>query len=231
MKTFTKALSLWVTTLLLWGTLSVGNTAPRSPEVVNTGPNPPVKIALTFDIEAPSGQLSAILDVLAEHNVKGTFFILGTVADQGTNVLLPRITASGHDIANHSYSHPNFPKLSKEQMREEIINGQMAIQRAVNRAPSLFFRPPYGEYDNHTLEALKDLGYTYLVMWSIDPKDWAGTPPEQMAEIILQNVKPGSIVLFHDFKPNTPATLKMILPQLQARGYQCVTISELLGEK
>jgi peptidoglycan/xylan/chitin deacetylase (PgdA/CDA1 family) len=218
--------------LALYVTILVHGSSPSvhagTPVVLAQGPATPPSIALTFDIEGNAEVLPHILDVLAEHNVHATFFILGTVVDQSSAPLLPRAIAAGHELGNHSYSHPRFLLLTPQQMREEIINGQIAIQRAVHQAPSLLFRPPYGEYDNRLLTVLKETGYTHLVMWSIDPQDWAGTAPEAMSELITQQAQHGSIVLFHDFKPNTPAALKLLIPKLKARGFQFVTISTLV---
>lgn len=184
-------------------------------------------VALTFDDGGNTAQVNALLAVLKANNVKSTFFLLGNWIEANPR-LVKLILADGHEIANHSYSHPQFTRLPKSETETEIQACEAALTQSAGQSMKRYFRPPYGDFNNMTSTVLQDKGYQAMVIWSVDSRDWTGASSIQMQENIMRNVTNGSIVLFHLHGANTVAALGQIIPQLREQGYQCVTISEML---
>ena len=187
-------------------------------------------IALTFDDGPHPKETNQVLDVLNKYNVKGTFFIAGKHANWYPNPLV-RASKEGHEIGNHTFTHPDISTLSNEQLKTEIKNCEDIIIEKTGKKPVLF-RPPFGNYNERCLKELsQDLGYT-VVLWSgVDAKDWRNPPASQIADKIIKNVKPGDIILLHDYgTENTIIALDTILSTLSQKGYKFVTVSELLDK-
>jgi peptidoglycan/xylan/chitin deacetylase (PgdA/CDA1 family) len=195
--------------------------------VVRRGEGGRPYVALTFDDGGPAWRVNEILDVLREAGVRSTFFLLGEWAAANPDAAR-RIAAEGHEIANHSYSHPRFTWLDAGAMEEEIVAARAAFKEAAGHGEARFFRPPYGAYDGTLTAVLKGLGYRALVMWDVDSRDWSGLSAEAIAARVLDAVSPGSIVLFHLHGANTAEALREIIPALRARGYGFTTVGELL---
>ena len=184
-------------------------------------------IALTFD-DGPSVKLTPkLLDLLAAHRIKATFFVIGeNVAEH------PEITAraarEGHEIANHTWSHSNFAKMSDEPVRRQLRQTDDAIRDATGDRPTLF-RPPYGSITTRQKRWIHDdFGYD-IVLWDVDPLDWKRPGPTVVANRIVKMTRAGSIVLAHDIHPGTVAAMPSILDQLEAKGFQFVTVSQLIA--
>lgn len=184
-------------------------------------------VALTFDDGGNANQVTALLAVLREYNVKSTFFLLGNWLEANPQ-LAKRIIDEGHEIGNHSYNHPQFTRLSKSEMEKQIQACEEALRQGTGQTIKPYFRPPYGDFNSTTSDVLKERGYQAMVIWNVDSRDWTGAGSSQMVENIMQNVANGSIVLFHLHGANTVAALGQLIPRLQAQGYQCVTISKIL---
>ncbi|MDR1701716.1 MAG: polysaccharide deacetylase family protein [Sporomusaceae bacterium] len=184
-------------------------------------------VALTIDDGPHQVTTPMLLKVLEEKKVKATFFILGTNAENNLH-LVAREAAAGHEVANHGYSHKKLSGLSVAEMEEEI-NKTEALLLRVSEKP-LFFRPPYGSYNDQTVTALKDKGYT-TVLWTVDSNDWRLPNPEQIAQNVIQAVAPGKIILMHDGQYPIPTidALPIIIDSLRKDGYDFVTMSELLN--
>ena len=129
--------------------------------------------AITFD-DGPSRNTPQLLDMLDQYGIPATFFLLGKQAELHPDIVR-RIVAEGHEIGNHSYSHPNLRLLSSERKDEEIRRTD-AILRSLGATP-LFLRPPYGAFDHNTVETAESLGLS-VVLWSLDSRDWKGLPPD-----------------------------------------------------
>lgn len=180
-------------------------------------------LALTFD-DGPSAQVTPqILDVLQRHNARATFFVLGGHV-AGNEALLRREHREGHEIGNHSWSHPHFTRISLEQVEAEIATTQAAIMAAGVPAPHLF-RPPYGDMD-HSLLAHVPLT---VIRWNIDPEDWHPVNRQHLLEHMATHAKPGGMVVMHDTEQTTADALDQLITQLQANNYILVTVSELLN--
>ena len=186
-------------------------------------------VALTFDDGDYGDNLSRIVQILAENDVLGTFFLTGLAAEAHPE-LIRNILAQGHTIGNHSYSHPLFTNLSTLQMKGQLDRLEVSMQRITGQSTKPFFRPPYGDYNSTVLQTVGDAGYSKTVTWNIDPADWKGISADEITKSVLQNISPGSIVLMHATSGavNTPAALPNIISNLKARGYKMVTLPELL---
>ena len=138
------------------------------------------------------------------------------------------IAAHGHDSGNHSDTHPHLPQLSTENATSEIQRCNEKIEALTGSAPTLF-RPPYGDYNNSVVSAVKSLGM-YCVQWDVDSLDWKDPSPEQLCQNVLGKVRDGSIVLMHNGAKNTPAALPSIIEGIQNKGYEIVLIKDLIPE-
>lgn len=189
------------------------------------------KIALTFDDGPNAKTTPLILDILEKYGIKATFFIIGENAEYNGG-LLKREVAAGHEIGNHTYSHTSLKNMTTEDLTGEIIRAENAIEKAAGIKTELF-RPPEGICDTDIAKAAFDLGYN-VIIWKVDTRDWAGTPYLKIAEGVRENLRPGDIVLMHDSAStteNTPRALEILIPELLAKGWEFVTVSELIGEE
>jgi cellulose synthase/poly-beta-1,6-N-acetylglucosamine synthase-like glycosyltransferase/peptidoglycan/xylan/chitin deacetylase (PgdA/CDA1 family)/spore germination protein YaaH len=200
------------------------------------------KIAITFDDGPDPRWTPKILDVLKEKNVPATFFVIGVDASQAPE-LLKREYAEGHDIGNHTYTHPNFDEISKTQIRWELNLTQRLIESTIG-VKSILFRPPFGidhqpEYAEEVaqLPVAQDMGYL-IVGQKIDPHDWQlhdgkQMPAKDLVEAVMRQAEDGNIILFHDGggdRAQTVAALPMVIDELRAQGYQFVAVSDLIGK-
>lgn len=184
-------------------------------------------IALTFDDEGSPNRINAILAALEQENIRATMFLNGVWVAKN-KALVARMAEAGHEIANHTYSHRNLTVLSNDEIKRELERTNAAIA-AAGVTPAPLFRPPYGTYNAKVLTAAGDAGFPYAVLWSIDTKDWEGRSAESISNNVLNQAKAGDIVLFHLHGRNTAAALPRIIRELRARGFQFVTVSQLIS--
>ncbi len=190
-------------------------------------------IAVTFD-DGPSRQTPAILDVLAEHNALATFFVLGERVE-GKEDVLGRIMAEGHEVGNHTYSHPHALNLDDGELEHDIGR----CQRVLAAAEPVVMRPPYGEDPVRTARLAARRGLPTTALWSIDPKDFLERDPAAIARVMETEAAPGAIIDLHDGWPRVTSTerdrtptieaLRLALPRLAEAGYRFVTVSQLLA--
>jgi peptidoglycan-N-acetylglucosamine deacetylase len=183
-------------------------------------------IAMTFD-DGPSATLTPkLLDLLAAHHIKATFFVIGENVAEHPDIVA-RAFREGHEIANHSWSHPNLAKMSDEGVRRQLWQTDEAIKNATGTRPTLL-RPPYGSITEREKRWIHDeFGYQ-IVLWDVDPYDWKRPGPAVVRNRILQETRPGSIVLSHDIHPGTIEAMPSTFDALQAKGFKFVTVSELI---
>jgi peptidoglycan-N-acetylglucosamine deacetylase len=183
-------------------------------------------IAMTFD-DGPSATLTPkLLDLLAAHHIKATFFVIGENVAEHPDIVA-RAAREGHEIANHSWSHPNLAKMSDEGVRRQLRQTDEAIKSATGTRPTLL-RPPYGSITEREKRWIHDeFGYQ-IVLWDVDPYDWKRPGPAVVRNRILQETRPGSIVLSHDIHPGTIEAMPSTFDALQAKGFKFVTVSELI---
>ena len=183
-------------------------------------------IALTFD-DGPDEKLTPrLLDLLAQHHVHATFFVLGENAVAHPEIL-QRAVREGHEIGNHSWSHPNLAKMSEENVRSQIKRTEELIASTIGSRSTLF-RPPYGSLTEHQKRFVhNELGYE-IILWEVDPFDWKRPGPSIVSSRILKETRPGAIVLAHDIHAQTIQAMPETLTGLEAKGFKFVTVSELL---
>lgn len=201
-------------------------------EVVWEVPTDRKVIALTFDDGPHPAYTPQVLALLKQYKAKATFFVIGGRVKMNPG-LVRQTLAEGHEIGNHTYTHPYFNRNRQPDfMRSELERTHDAIVQATGVAPKLF-RPPGGYYNETIVDVAKRSGYL-VVMWSWDQdtKDWRSPGVERIVRKVLDHDHNGDIVLFHDFndgRMQTVEALRRILPELQQRGYTFVTVSELLS--
>ena len=184
-------------------------------------------IAMTFD-DGPSATLTPkLLDILAAHHIKATFFVLGEMVAEHPEILA-RAAQEGHEIGSHSWSHPNLAKMSQEGVRSQLQRTDDEIKGVTGKRPTLF-RPPYGSITEREKRWIHDeFGYD-IILWDVDPLDWKRPGPAVVRNRILKETRPGSIVLSHDIHPGTIEAMPSTFDELEAKGFKFVTVSELLG--
>ncbi len=183
------------------------------------------KVSISFDAAWGNEQTQTLLDILDKYNVKSTFFLVGDwVRNYPEDV--KNIAKAGHDIGNHSNTHPYMTQLDVGGITSEIETCNNEVEELTGKKPTLF-RPPYGDYDNNVVDTVKGMGM-YCVQWDVDSLDWKNLSPEEMLSRIKNNIKSGSIVLMHNGAENTPKALPMIIECIQELGYEIVPISELI---
>jgi peptidoglycan-N-acetylglucosamine deacetylase len=185
-------------------------------------------IAMTFD-DGPSEKLTPrLLNLLAAHHIKATFFVIGqNVVDHPE--VLQRAAREGHEIANHSWSHPNLGKMSDDGVRRELQKTEDAIKAAIGTLPTLL-RPPYGSISSRQKKWIHDeFGYR-IILWDVDPLDWKRPGPAVVCNRIIKETRAGSIVLSHDIHPGTIEAMPSTFDQLEAKGFKFVTVSELIAK-
>ncbi|MEG0051284.1 MAG: polysaccharide deacetylase family protein [Terrisporobacter sp.] len=183
------------------------------------------QVALTFDVAWGSKNIEDILDILDKHNVKVTFFLVGSWVDDNED-LVKEIYKRGHEIGNHSNTHSSFIDISQEAKEEEITTTSEKIKKLTGEDCNLF-RPPFGNVDMETIEVCKSLGY-YPIKWDVDSGDWKDIGPVHIIDRVVKNTKSGSIILFHANVENVDAYLDEILTNLDKRGYSMVKVSDLI---
>ncbi|MHB8868826.1 MAG: polysaccharide deacetylase family protein [Thermoleophilia bacterium] len=216
-----------VVALLATLSLDVGSTAAAPAVEVHHGPTARPKIALTFDDNFNVTRSLAVIDVLRRYDVDATMFVTG----QGVSAY-PRINRAiaegGFEVGDHSLSHALLTRLSWSSLLREIGGGTSAYRSATGRRTSPLFRPPYGATNSTVASAAGANGFLYLVNWDIDTNDWRGLSSGTIRDHVLQKAHNGAIVLMHLSAPNTAGALPGIITGLRARGYELVTVSNLL---
>lgn len=187
-------------------------------------------IALTFDAGSDIGNTQKILDLLQKNEIKSTFFLTGKFAKTYPGTA-KEIVLRGHEIGNHSYSHPYFTKISAAAMVDEVNKAHQEIYKACGKEPEFFFRPPYGSYNTKVLQVLGDIGYSRTITWSIDTIDWKGVSAQDITSKVLNKAAPGAIVLMHvGSGTHTAVALPAIIDNLKLKGYRLTTVSEMLAK-
>nr|QKX64877.1 chitooligosaccharide deacetylase [Rhizobium yanglingense]QKX64883.1 chitooligosaccharide deacetylase [Rhizobium yanglingense] len=188
-------------------------------------------VYLTFDDGPNPFCTPQILDVLAEHRVPATFFVIGAYAKDQPE-LIRRIVAEGHDVANHTMNHPDLATCGPHEVEREISEGNKAIIAACPQAAVRHIRGPYGVWTEDVVSTSASAGLA-AVHWSADPRDWSRPGANAIVDRVLASVRPGAIVLLHDGCPpdelgkctlaglrdQTLMALSQIIPALHGRGF------------
>lgn len=185
-------------------------------------------IALTFDDGPDPTTTPLVLDLLARYHAHATFFVIGSEAERNPD-LLRAIVATGHEIGSHSFSHRRVTRMSQATLAEELKLTAAVIDDACGVKP-IYFRPPDYALSPAAGKTLSDHGYA-IVLWDNDARDWERPGADRIAARVVENARPGGIVLMHDGggdRTQTVAALEITLQNLSGQGYRFLTLSELL---
>lgn len=186
------------------------------------------KVSLSFDAAWGNEDTAKILETLAKHNVKVTFFMTGGWIEKYPDDV-KAIAVAGHDLANHSENHKQMSKLSAETCADEIIKPHERV-KALTGIEMTLFRPPYGDYNNTLIKTANERCNYHVIQWDVDSLDWKDYTAQQITDRILnhKHLGNGSIILLHNGAKHTAEALESILLGLQEKGYELVPISELI---
>lgn len=186
-------------------------------------------VVFTFDGGAGIQSLEKIITVLDDHDIKATFFVTGKWAETQSSAL-KKISDAGHEVFNHTYSHPDLTKLTSAQITEEFSKAESKISAVTGKTTKPFYRPPYGARNSSVRELAASLGYQ-TIYWTIDALDWKeseGITETEVRNRILNNLAPGNIYLMHIGDNITGNILDDVLTQIESKGYQVRSLSEVL---
>lgn len=184
-------------------------------------------IAMTFD-DGPSAKLTPkLLDMLKARGIKATFFVVGTNAAEYPQII-KRMVDEGHEIGNHSWSHPALNKLGAASLRKQLEDTNAAIVKGGAPRP-VVMRPPYGATSARLNKVFDEEYGMKSILWSVDPLDWKYRNSTKVYNSIVQKAHPGAIILAHDIHASTVEAMPEVFDTLLAKGYQFVTVSELIA--
>lgn len=185
------------------------------------------QIAFTYDAGSGADGAAAILDVLKKHSIKATFFLTGKWVETYP-ALAKRIAAEGHEIANHTYSHPDLTKMTPADAIKEIKDGEAAIRKVTGKETKPLFREPYGAFSDDERRAVRQAGFSYSIYWDVDTLDWQFPPLESLVKKLTEKTQNGSIVLMHLNAPDSAKSSDQAIPMLEAKGYKIVTVTQVM---
>lgn len=183
------------------------------------------KISLTFDVAWENSNTQQLIDILDEYDARATFFVTGDWCDRYPEDVR-MFAEAGHEIQNHSDQHPHVKGMNVNELITDSKAASSKIKDITGREPTLY-RAPYGEYDDTVITTVEGMGMT-VIQWDVDSLDWKKPDPDAITKKVVNSVKSGSIVLFHNDLENTTEALPQILEQLSAKGYEFIPVSELI---
>ena len=184
------------------------------------------KIAISFDAAWGADDTDTLIEILKKYNVPATFFVVGQWVDKYPEEV-KKLSEAGHDVMNHSATHPYMTSLSKEKMIAELNTCNDKIEAVTGKRPSLF-RCPYGDYNNAVISAVDEIGM-HTIQWDVDSLDWKESATvDSIVARVTSKVQNGSIVLFHNDAEHTPQALPIILEKLISEGYTFVKIADFI---
>lgn len=198
-----------------------------SSKEITRGDTSKKQVIFTFDGGSTIESSDKILEVLAKHHVKGTFFLTGKMIENHPD-LVRRIASSGAEIFNHTYDHPDLTKIEEEKVIEELVKTESVLQKTAGVSSKPYFRAPYGARDSRVLDSAKKAGYQ-SVYWTKDALDWKEKQREtadQVKNRILSSIAPGNIYLMHVGDNITGNILDEVFTMIESRGYKLVSLTE-----
>lgn len=187
------------------------------------------EIYLTFDNGYEQGYTASILNVLKKHDVPATFFVTGHYVKSEPK-LVARMVDEGHIIGNHSYNHPDFTKMSKEEIEKELTMVEETVSKVSNQKEMIYLRPPRGTFNEQTLKWATELGYIHI-FWSIAFKDWETNRQrgwEYAYNQLMKQAHPGAIILLHTVSEDNALALEKAIVDLKQRGYSFKSLDDLM---
>lgn len=214
--------------MLAWRHQTEQLAAKESRLVYVNGPDQGKRVALTFDDGPDADVTPQVLNILNEYQVPATFFVTGNQVNKYRS-LTKRIYDQGYLVESHAYSHQELSRMSRPDIAKELKATDQAIKVVIEVYPGLI-RPPFGDVNEDVLNAVKD-NEQRVIMWSIDTLDWSQQEPQHIADNVLNNVRPGEIILMHSRKGQeaTVQALPTIIRGLREQGYEIVNVADLIG--
>lgn len=182
-------------------------------------------VSISFDASWGADKTIPILDILDQYGVKTTFFLVGGWVDKYPD-MVKEIFARGHEIGNHSNTHPQMSKLGEAGIRDELRMMSDKVEKLTGVRPTLF-RPPYGDYNNRVVQVSRAEGYE-AVQWSIDSLDWKDRGTQDIIKRCTYKVENGDIVLFHNDSNDIVNALPTVIQHYQGLGYTIVPVGQLI---
>ena len=183
------------------------------------------KVALTMNCAWNADDIDSILDTLSKNNIHITFFMVGDWVDKYPEAV-KKIYDEGHEIANHSDTHPHVNNLTLEKNIEQIENASDKIEKITGKKTNLY-RGPYGEYNDTVIKAAKSLSHI-TIQWNLDTLDYSGLTGDEMWKRLDGKLKAGSIILMHNGTAHTADSLDMLINNIKEQGYDIVTVLNLI---
>lgn len=185
------------------------------------------RVALTFDDGPHPQNTPMLLDILAQFRARATFYVIGANVRRYPEITR-RIVAEGHEIGNHTWTHPVLSQQGDASVLREIDRTQEIIWQTVGALP-VTMRPPYGAFTQRQMRMLSEARNLPTVIWSVDTNDWRRPGSTVVADRMVHGARPGSVILAHDIHGPTIRAIPAALQGLAARGFEAVTLSDLLG--
>lgn len=182
-------------------------------------------LSISFDAAWGNEDTQMLIDILGKYKIKATFFVVGEWVDKYPESV-KALHDAGHEVMNHSNTHAHMSKLSRDEIIADVEACNDKIEAVTGVRPTLI-RPPYGEYNDTVISAIRSIGME-PIQWDVDSLDWKDLPASEITQRVTSKVQPGSIVLFHNAALHTPEALPAILETLLQEGYTFVPISQLI---
>ena len=206
---------------------------PKDTTASNTSDKKPIykvdtkekKVAISFDAAWGADKTMSIMDILDANGANATFFLVGFWVEKYPE-LVREISQRGFEVGNHSANHPRMSKLTNKQKELELKSVNNAIHKLTGKTPTVF-RPPFGDYDRATVEAVNGLGM-HCVQWSVDSLDWKDISLDEIVKRCTENIEGGDIILMHNNSKHLLDALPKILSSLKKQGFEVVSVSELI---
>lgn len=205
-------------------TLEVSNSTNENLPIYNVQTEENA-VSLTMNCAWNADDIDSILDTLNKCNVKITFFIVGDWADKYPEAV-KKISENGHEIGNHSNTHPHVNKLNIDKNCEEITKCSEKLKNITGKEVNLY-RCPYGEYNNTVINAANSLNY-YSIQWSLDTLDYTGLTGNEMWNRLDGKLKKGDIILMHNGTKHTADSLELLIKNIQSKGLEIKKVSDIL---
>ena len=182
-------------------------------------------LSISFDAAWDNEDTQQLIDILAKYNIKATFFVVGDWVDKYPESV-KALADAGHEVMNHSNSHAHMSQLSRDEIIADVEACNDKIEAVTGVRPTLI-RPPYGEYDDNVVTAIRSIGME-PIQWDVDSLDWKDLAAPEITKRVVKGVQPGSIALFHNAALHTPEALPGIIEALLQDGYTFVPISQII---
>jgi len=186
------------------------------------------KVGISFDAAWGADKTQGIIDILKDRNVKATFFLVGFWAEEHSD-MVKKIDEAGFEIGLHSNSHPDFAKLTDEQIKSELLSNIAILENIIGKKPTLF-RFPFGSYSDKALKICEELGLT-AIQWDVDSLDWKGLSALDISKRVLSKAKSGSLCLFHNNSDHITDALPLVLDGLKNKGFSVTNIGDVLHKE